>query len=198
MRKLTLLTMAFTLILAIPALAQLDPDPDSVGIYADLGAMQNSMVAEEGTIELYVLATGISSPDGMAAWELSLFFDGPLVYLGYIIPYNSINVGQWPSFSVGHGQAVHEPQPIMHLMTLTFLVIGTDQPGEIFIGPADAPEGGSLGNDLPAYCNANATYDLYTMSPSSGSIDAPVFRVNGDAPVATDEVTFDGIKALYR
>jgi len=198
MKKHLLLTLLLSLAFVLPSLAQLDPDPDGVGIYADLDGLQNNLMTGEGIIELYVLATGISAPDGMAAWELSLFYDGPLVYAGHVIPYNNVNVGQWPSYSVGHAQAVHAPAPIMHLMTLTFVVTGTNTPGEIFIRQADMPEGGSIGNNLPAYCNGVPPYDLYTMFPSSGGIDAPVFRVNGDQPVATKSVSFSGIKALFK
>ena len=40
-------------------------------------------------------------PGGLAGWEMSLYFDGPVPYLGYLIPYNHINVGILPGFSVG-------------------------------------------------------------------------------------------------
>jgi hypothetical protein len=36
------------------------------------------------------------------------------------------------------------------------------------------------------------------MYPVSGSFDAPVARVNGEAVVATDQATFGALKALYR
>jgi hypothetical protein len=197
--KLMILCALLTL-LAIPAMGQIDPGPDGIGIYADMEAMTNAMDTGEGLVELYVLVTGCTAEGGITAWEMSLFYDGPITHAGYLIPYNHINVGIFPSFSVGNAQEVIPQQPVMHLMTLTFLVLGTGQ-ADIYIRAADAPEGGSLGNDLPVYINetGDGSYsDLRNMYPSSGSVGLPVFRFNGEGPVATDSATWSGVKAMFR
>jgi hypothetical protein len=177
------------------ALAQIDPGPDGIGIYADMEAMANSAVAGEGILELYLLVTGHEA-DGIGAWEMRLNYDGPINHIGHLIPYNSINVGQWPDYIVGVVEFI-PPAPVMHLMTLTFMVVGTE-PASIYVEPASVPVGGSLGNNLPVYVNGLVHEDLRNLYPSSGSIDLPVFRLNGEAPVATDPVSWDRVKAMYR
>jgi hypothetical protein len=179
------------------AIGQLDPGPDGIGIYADLEGTQASMMAEPGMVELHVLATGLSEPGGIGGWEMSLYFDGPVTYLGYLIPYNHINVGIFPSFSVGAGGDIRPQAPVIHLMTMTFLVTGTD-PADFYIRAAHLPEGGSLGNDLPVYADGANFSHLVNLFPSSGSVELPVFSINGEQPVATEPVSFGGIKALYR
>ena len=192
---------ALLTVLAIPAMGQIDPGPDGIGIYADMEAMTNAMDTGTGLfVELYVLVTGCTAEGGITAWEMSLHYEGPITHAGYLIPYNHINVGIFPSFSVGNAQAVIPQQPVMHLMTLNFLVLGTE-PADIYVRAAHAPSGGSMGNDLPVYINdtGDGSYtDLRNMYPSSGSVDLPVFRFNGAEPVATDSATWSGVKAMFR
>lgn len=180
------------------ASAQIDPGIDGIGIYADLDAMVNSVEAGEGMLELYLLATGMES-QGIKAWEMRLNYDGPINQIGHLIPYDSINVGQWPDYIVGVvGVGTYLPAaPVVHLMTLTFMVNGPE-PANIYIEHSSMPVGGSLGNYLPVYVNGLNDGDLRNLYPSSGSIDQPVFRVNGDAPVATDPASWDQVKALFR
>ncbi len=136
-------------------------------------------------------------PQLESAWEMSLFYDGPLVNVGYVMPYTSINVGIFPSYSVGNAQAVLPQDNVIHLMTMTFMVTGLE-PSNIYIRQAHLPVGGSLGNDLPVYADGEELTVLRNLYPSSGSIDLPVFRINGEAPVATEPATFNGVKALFR
>lgn len=195
--KIRLLTVCVCLALASASFGQIDPDANSIGFYADMGATMNSIQTEEGMIELYLLVTGLDAPAGIAAWEMSLFYDGPVVNVGYLIPYNSINVGVFPSYSVGNAQAILPQNDVIHLMTMTFLVTGLT-PANIYIKQAHLPVGGSLGNDLPVYVDGEDWDVMRNLYPSSGSIDLPVFRINGEAPVATQPASFSGVKALFR
>lgn len=200
MKSMPMITCILIAVFAFPAQGQIDPGPDGIGIYADMEGMTNAMTTGEGLVEVYVLATGNTGEGGITAWELSLHFEGPITNAGYLIPYNHINVGIFPSFSVGNSQAVLPFQPVVHLMTLNFLILGTEQ-ADVYIRAAHAPAGGSLGNDLPVYINYTSDYtydDLRSMYPSSGSVDLPVFRFNGEEPVATDSATWSDIKAMYR
>lgn len=186
------------LLLALPglALAQLDPGPDSIGFYADLDAVTISMnAAEDDMVDLYVLVTGLDAI-GIGAWEMSLYYEGPVMNIGHLIPYEHISVGVWPSFTIGVADYL-PAAPVIHLMTLTFLITG-EGPADLYIQGAHVPAGGSMGNDLPVYVNGLIHEDLRNMYPSSGSVDLPVFRFNGDAPVATSSASWSSVKALYR
>ncbi len=76
-------------------------------------------------------------------------------------------------------------------------VLAQLDPVAIYIREANRLEGGSLNNYLPVYC-AGSNNGLFSLHPSSGSIDAPVFMINGEASVATESLAWDGVKSLYR
>jgi hypothetical protein len=60
------------------------------------------------------------------------------------------------------------------------------------------PSGGSLGYFLPMYANGADFNDLHNLFPSSGSIDLPVLRINGEAPTVTEGFSWGCVKALYQ
>jgi hypothetical protein len=178
------------------AFAQLDPGPDGIGIYADMDAAINRLEAAEGeSFELHVLVTGLDAI-GIGAWEMSLYYEGPVMNIGHLIPYQHISVGIWPSFTIGVMDYL-PAAPVIHLMTLTFMITG-EGPADLYIQAAHVPEGGSMGNDLPVFVNGMIHEDLRPMYPSSGSVDLPVFRFNGEAPVATSPASWSSVKALFR
>ncbi len=187
-----------TLIVALTAAtawAQLDPGPDGIGIYTDLEGLSNSLVADEGVITLYVLATGISDPDGIQGWEFGLRFDGALEYIGFAIPYPCWSVVYYPTFAAIATTAPLDNAPVIHLVTLYFTVTGSE-PGNIYVEHGYAPPGGSGGTYMPVYySDADHVHILY---PSSGGIELPVFRLNAEAPVATESMAWSHVKALYR
>ena len=188
-------------LLSTSAFAQLDPGPDGIGVYADMGGMVNSVIQEEGLLEVQLLLMGCTAESGIQAWEAAIWCDGCLIFLGHQLPYEGFNVATLPDIMVGVTIGVdNDPiaqEPIMHLTTLQFLVTGPEE-GNIYVKPVSYFEGsGSMGNYLPAYAIADSD-QLFAMYPSSGSGNLPVFRVNGEAPVATTSSTFDGVKALYR
>ncbi len=179
------------------ASAQIDQGIDGIGLYADAEATINNITATPGeVIELYLMATNISSPDGINAYELSL--SSPqfnIVLLELVLNNEDFNVGTFPDIMVGCSD-YKETAPIIELARIRVLVMDS-QPAEIYIGPFLAIEGGSAGNYLPGYVDTNSI-PIFDLHPSSGSINEPVFRINGDAPVATTNVSLQGIKTLYR
>jgi len=188
-------------LLSATAFAQLDPGPDGIGVYADMDGMVNSITQEEGLLEVQLLLMGCTAETGIQAWEAAILCDGCLTFLGHQLPYEGFNVSAMPDITVGVSDGEDNlpiaQEPIMHLTTLQFLVTGPEE-GNIYVKPVSFFEGsGSMGNYLPAYA-AGETNQLYAMYPSSGSVNLPVFRVNGEAPVATTSFTLDGVKALYR
>ena len=202
MRIILLITVICLSLLSIPALAQLDSGPSGIGVYADMGGMVNSVMQDEGLLEVYLLLMGCEAEIGIQAWEASIWVDGSLTMLGYELPYEGFTIGVLPDITVGVSDGgANDPlftEPIMHLATLHFIVQGPEQ-GNIYIKANSAFGGsGSMGNYLPAYADAASVGGLFAMYPSSGSVDQPVFRVNGESPVATTVSPFAGVKALYR
>ncbi len=202
MRISFLITVMCLSLLSIPALAQLDSGPDGIGVYADMGGMVNSVMQDEGLLEVYLLLMGSEAEIGIQAWEAAIWVDGSLTLLGLELPYDGANISILPDITVGVWDGEdNDPiftEPIMHLATLYFMVQGPE-PGNIYIKPNSRFGGsGSMGNYLPCYCPDASVPGIFAMYPSSGSVDQPVFRVNGEAPVATTVSTFEGVKALYR
>lgn len=192
---LTIILTAFLLPGAVSA--QIDQGVDGIGLYADSGAMTNNIMAEPGDIfEVYIMATNISNPEGIQAFELSLSSPQLHVQLLSLVLNNAdIIVTTFPDIMVGCSP-LKETAPVIELARV--LVMVTDAaPAELYIGPGIIIEGGSAGHYLPGYVDSSSSV-IYDMYPSSGSIDAPVFRINGEAPVATTSVSFDHVKSLYR
>lgn len=188
-------------LLTAPAFAQLDPGPDGIGVYLDMGGMVNSVTQDEGLLEVQLLLMGCTAETGIQAWEAGIACDGSLVLLSHELPYEGFDVMTLPDIMVGVTiGAANDPiaqAPIMHLAILHFMVTGPE-PGNIYVTPVSTFDGsGSMFNYLPAYAMAE-TNELRAMYPSSGSVDLSVFRVNGEAPVATTSASLDGVKALYR
>ena len=51
---------------------------------------------------------------------------------------------------------------------------------------------------MPVYFGGSNSSVLHILYPSSGGIDLPVFRINAEAPVATESMAWSHVKALYR
>nr|MEE4269059.1 hypothetical protein [Candidatus Krumholzibacteria bacterium] len=182
-------------LIAMSASAQVDPGPNGLGLYADMDGMVNRLDTEPGMVELYLLATNVTEPN-VSGWEFALNYSpSSLYFAGYTIPYSNVNVGTFPSFTVGLAEPIPQA-PVMHLMTLN-VGVSNMEPAAIYLMAPALPVGGSLGNDLPAFITAPDFY-ITAFQPSSGSVNAPVFRINGDAPVATEPATWGGVRALYR
>ena len=181
-------------LIAGAASAQIDTGPNGLGLYADMDAMINRLDTEPGMVELHLLATNLTEVN-LAGWEVGLMYFGPIYFAGYSIPYNHVNVGTFPSFSVGLSEPIPQA-PVIHLMTIT-IGVSEVEPVAIYLTPPALPVGGSMGNDLPAFITG-PEFELIAFYPSSGSIEAPVFMINGEAPVATEPATMGSIKSLYR
>ena len=193
--KLSIIVLCLSLV-AVHAWGQLDPGPDGLGLYLDMEGTINHVQQESGFLEVHLLLTGCSNEQGLAAWEAGIAFDGPLEFAGYQLPDHCFSLIRFPDLVVGMDYHFFPQQPILHLLTLYFHVNGPEV-GNIYLGSISTFDGsGSMGNYLPVY--AAPSGEMAAMHPSSGSVDLPVFRVNGEAPVATTSATMDEIKALYR
>lgn len=177
--------------------AQVDPGPDGVGLYYDLEATEYCLQSEANSVELHLIVTGCSRPDGIHGWSCTIDWaaEGTIfLYDSYLAGDGAINIYEGPDFSVGI--PVPLPwSPAIRLATLEFVVI---PPGctEFFVQPcsqdlyAIRPE--FVPGDEP-----NLTLPLYS---SSGAPWGPVALLNcPDCYVVPAEgATFGELKSLYR
>ncbi len=183
-------------LLSLPATAQLDPGPDGIGLYADMDGYINSAMLEDGMLELNLLVMGLTTETGIQAWELGIRCEGPISLMGFSLPYDGYNFSTLPDMVMGVFGDPLPQAPVMYLATLTFMVSGPET-ADIYIQNSSLFDHGSMLNDLPCYAFL-PDHDLKAFYPASGSIDLPVFRVNGEAPVSVEESSLSAVKALYR
>ncbi len=197
MKKL-LSTLAIVALMAPIASAQLDPDPDGVGIYFDLGGNVNCDVAPVGApLDTYLLLTNASAAAGVFGWECRIDYTPGVYILAWTLQGSAINAGTIPEFAVGI--AVPLPwQPAIHLMTITVGVFAPD-PIELWIFPLYLP---SIPG-VPCYADGADPGNLIEMRQSTGGPplgDPPVCVINGDCPdpIPTEDATWGSVKNLYR
>jgi len=194
-------------LLAGPVMAQIDPDPDGIGIYADLDAAQPGIQVPLFTeFDAYLIATNISEDD-ILSWALRLYPSSGLYFAAYPVPYecsvlnvhthgtdlniicsNTLN-GE-DSIPLGTG-------PQVHLMTLSMVVVEPGPHG-LYIEPYDYSP---FTEPYPEYSSVRTIANglpWIELNPSSGSCELPVFVVNGDEPIANEEMSFGKVKRLYR
>ncbi len=185
----------FCISMASTTSAQIDSDPDGIGVYFDEGATQVSAAVPNGeSISAYLIATNPSQTGTLALWEASVALSEGGALSGE--PLNGFNMGGTTpgdyhvSFAVGMHTPYPELQPIMILANLTIEVL-SEGPINIYVG--------GYTFDWPMY----RPNDMYhgpdtTLFRSSGSPVLPVAVINGENPLANEVQLWDGIKSLYR
>jgi hypothetical protein len=195
----TILCVMLTLLAAV-ASGQEESTLEQIGIFADLEGRSDKMNAESGLLQLYVLALNVQAEAGISIWEMGLDSKGSVGFLDYQIPYPALDVSRFPNIVVAASDPL-PPAPVIHLLTLTYEVVD-DSPVELYITEFTGgypPEGGSLNNYLPVYLTGPVgSSEMYNLHPVSGSIDEPVFRLNGKTPVSLQTESWGNLKALFR
>jgi hypothetical protein len=206
MRKMLILCLPaalFAIALSTRAAAQVDLDPNGIGIYADLAATCNNLTTPAFTeFEVHLIATTITETD-IVTWGLGIDWTPGIVMTGHDFPYDLANA---PIFSVNansvvmgvysQGYTILTYGPNAHLLTLRFISLeaGTDY---LYLGPFHI---GPVYEATIQY-HSDRTWNSEpstALHPSSGSYTAPVFAVNGDAPVVNEDMTMGQVKSLYR
>jgi len=180
--------------------AQIDPDPDGLGVYFDLEATEVVATAEEGeVVTAYLFATNISQPGDVVYWQagvapnMTLPPDDPAAWAGYVLgtPVDSANYAmnmpgdpRWFCIAM--------PQPPLPVATLTLLaylniqVLDSNYP--IALHVTFDPMYSVVGTDGPYH-------DLF---PSSGAEELPVAVINGQGPIEAQTATWGQLKSMYR
>jgi len=199
--KKTAFALLLTLFIAGGAFAQLDPDDDGIGIYFDPCACVNCLDLPTGDHTGYAVITHPTSEMGVAGWEATITSTGPAVVTGWELMGYSINVATRPDeFVVGLGEPLVNPYtyPAVVVAMFNMYIVDEGTPIEFFI---DGIYFHSIEDyEGPAYVDGGDYATIKPLQMIQGSPDLPVAIVNGDCSgvVATENTTFDNLKALYR
>ena len=193
-----ILVLSWLLVLLCrPAAAQVDTDPDGIGLYFDEAATVNAVeAAPYATVHAYLIATHPSREGDIAYWEAALR-GGPADNMIHGTArgggYNS-----WVDMPVADGCtfAVHyiaEPLPRRDIVILADIdIVLHDEVGAYPLRIC------GLATAEPRYRTVAVDDPLHDLHPSSGSAASPVAVINGAAPVAASRVTWSGVKVLFR
>ncbi len=178
------------------AAAQVDPDPDGLGIYFDLEATQHcSEVPLFTPFDMYLILTNASAAGGVYGWECTIEYDDPTLIVLNWQPTNWWGgIFDPPNFAIGLVTPLPW-EPALNLMTITAMVLAPDCTW-LSIVPYPNP---SI-PDAIVYADGADPWNLIPMHQSTGGPDTPVTGVNCDCPppIATEKATWGGVKALYR
>lgn len=187
------------LVAATAALAQIDPDPDSIGIYFDEGATVNVFAPVGGQLQTpppvvsaYLVATRMTLAGNVFWWESAVATYSPEGGPGsapaiWGAPRGGTNVAtnlpgsaRW-AFSVYPGPA---PLPVVQILVLADL--------EIMWSPPDV---------VPLYIHSAMVVGFGVSNPlsaSSGTWNLPVAMINGEPPAAAETRRWGAVKSLFR
>lgn len=178
---------------ATPVTAQLDPDPDGLGFYADLDGFVNHVNVPINTpLQIYLLHTRCSASSGVSAWECTVGLTGHIIVLGWNPVGGYINFNVPPEFEVG----IYPPLPWAPAILLMDVWLMVQDLAPCYLSLSGGPLN-SLGDGLPVFAVGDNPEDLRTIYPSSGDVNLPVFAINGQAPIAVVNSTWGEVKNLY-
>ena len=195
MKKLILLLMA-SLLVASSAFAVIDEDSNMMGIYFDLGANTACLtgVAPYSTVPAYVMVTNPSF-EALYGYEFGYAVQGTGMMMTVVLNgIGPINVGVGNNYVVGLGSPTNTSEATL-LATLNFFYMDTTGGPVSFDLLPSNPSSNDLG--LPTLLLANDQLLPVGFSTIDGHHCA---IINGacEEVVATDNVTFDSVKSLYR
>ncbi len=149
-----------------------------------------------GIYHFYIVMSNLTS-DGIAGYELKLTPEGNLTYFNLTFPTDEyINVGTREyEIIVGFGSPLMSTENCL-LVGEIDCYLADEAAANFFIEPIYFA---SI-EDSPCYLDCYDTQLIKPLIQSSGDVEDPVLMINDGhcGPVATDEVTWDGVKSLYR
>lgn len=180
-------------VLVVPALAGLDPDTDSMGVYFDPAGNANCVTAPPFTqTQAYLLLMNPAGPTN--GFECQVTLEGaPYFILATTFAGGGENWCQSPDcFAVGASAYYPVINSAALLVTWTVMLAA---PGELVfrIGPIDNP---SLPGGLPVVTGNGV---LRLCGVASGDVNLPVASINaGNCPVGEEASSFGRVKSLFR
>jgi hypothetical protein len=192
MKRMLFLLMA--MLIAASAVAIVDPDDDMMGFYFDLEADYPCIegAAPYSTHNLYLIVTRPTAAE-LFGFEAGFTVEGEGMVLGVEFSVeNFINVGTNDNMIVGFGEPLETTQATL-LATFSIMYMDTT------MGPLDfylhGSEPSSMDPLYPVVLLDGGVLQSMGISAAVG----PTAQFNGGCQVlATDNVSFDSIKSLYR
>ncbi len=192
MKKLIVLLMV--MVMATSAFAIIDPDDDMMGLYFDMEADNPEVMGAlpYSTNVMYLVITNPSF-DALYGFEAGYTMEGPGQVLSTVFANpQALNVGTADNMIVGFGSPT-VTAPVTLLATISVLYMSSTNEAVAFTLHGTNPS--SVDPMYPVVLLANGIESGYGLSAADG----PAAGINlVESVVATDEVTFDGIKSLYR
>ncbi len=190
MKKLLVLVLAMTV--ASSAFAIIDPDPNSLGFYFDLTAdtveVQDAGINSQHT--MYVILTNPTFQN-LGGIEYGYVMEGSAFVLSNVWANpQALDIGSAGNHIVGFGAPTPTTEATL-IATMTVLFL--DPVAVNFTLTGTVPS--SLDPALPTLLTDGDVLMSSGDSTDIGNINA---TINGATPVATDPVSFDAVKSLYR
>lgn len=190
-------TMIPILALLLPCAAlgdPIDPNPNGIGIYADVEGRANQVDLDAGVpMEAYVLVTRAESfgESSFAGCEFSIVIPSNVTIWGWNLPQaGAFTFSDPPDFMI----ALSNPVPyadVIHVLTL-IIVPDDDEPAQFYLQGFQGPGG----VDYPRYMDS-VGFALYELTPYPGGVGNMAFVINGDI-VPGESASWSDLKALYR
>ncbi len=192
--------MALTLLIPAVGMAQWQ---NELGIYTeDMASNTTSGMAATNTV-YFVITNPYNVDEGrpvewIHGYECGIEMEGEGIVLAVRWPVDSINVGTMTNHVVAYGQTdvqVIDQAAVVAEMDI-FYIDGAGGPLTLTLKPVVPP---SIPGQM-AYLDRDDPGDgLIPLMTVSGDWNSPVFAINADPEiVATDQSSFDNIKAMYR
>jgi hypothetical protein len=198
MKTLALTLFAIVVLGAGPAAAQVNPNPDGIGMYADREATTSCITAEiNEPIEVYLILTRPSVTEDILGWECRIDAPDNAVIWGWALPPETgggLFFIEPPYYQAAFGHASQPPIDIVVLMT--FIVRVIDAEPAVFYIREHWQDSGDFG--LPTYAFNLNDIDLHPMVPWPSGEYRPAFAINNATGTATEVSTWGTVKALYR
>jgi len=196
-----LLAMLAVALLASGALAQVDPDPDGMGVYFDTAGTMfcTSTAAPFEQITAYLLITNPSATSGGSGWEAWVTVEGGVVAPSWTLAAGLDVDPSDQGFQVGIGTgglALPYGETVVVATYSAFVQV----PDAVVNFYVEGVPGSTSFPSSPGYAAGNDAGDLRPLQVSSGTgMGLPVASVNGDCGVvANEDLTFSNVKALFR
>jgi hypothetical protein len=201
--------LASTVVVAEPT------HPNELGLYTNVdgtGATGGFYEQYNEFVLYLVLTKPADTENGEVPYPAIRYFEcrldfspfGSLIKTGEYLPATSVNLGEtsalysegYLEYIVGFATDVPVTNESVVLVTLTFLSLNDPGRIEVTLGPTRNYTPPSIPGQM-AFGGAWPS-DPRVMYSVSGSHDAPVFIINGEEAVATEQMSFGQVKALYR
>lgn len=193
MPRIVILGLLLALV-AGPAAAVVDPDPDCVGIYFDPEADVNCTTATPyATVPLYLILTNPSMA-AIGGFSAGCDLTGAAMVLGITIP-GFTSIIDFPDFHnliIGYGAPRACTEATVLVITSVLYMDTSGSPIEFRLRD-------SIPSSLdPAYPTLLLTDETLVSTGLSTPPGTACAVINGECVVAAEAASWDGIKSLYR